>query len=104
MHLCEKFSGTILSKGYDTIIYQKNNKHRLTSKNCPFLSVAGTGDVLSGIVASFCAQGLSPFEATSFAVYLHSRFGSRLMWKLTPEKMVKKMGSTLNKLWKESVI
>ncbi len=103
-HLCEKFSGTILSKGYDTIIYQKNNKHRLTSKNCPFLSVAGTGDVLSGIVASFCAQGLSPFEATSFAVYLHSRLGGRLMWKLTPEKMVKKMGSTLNKLWKESVI
>ena len=35
------------------------------------LSKAGTGDVLTGMIAGFCAQGASVEDAACCAVYLH---------------------------------
>ena len=35
------------------------------------LSKGGSGDVLTGIIASFVAQGLEPFEASILGVYVH---------------------------------
>ena len=37
----------------------------------PALAVAGSGDVLSGMIGAFLAQGLSPEEACCAAVYVH---------------------------------
>jgi NAD(P)H-hydrate epimerase len=37
----------------------------------PLLATAGSGDVLSGIVAAFLAGGAPPFDAARAAVYVH---------------------------------
>ncbi|HBF69873.1 MAG TPA: bifunctional ADP-dependent NAD(P)H-hydrate dehydratase/NAD(P)H-hydrate epimerase, partial [Thermotoga sp.] len=34
-------------------------------------SKGGSGDVLTGMIAGFMAQGLSPLEASTVSVYLH---------------------------------
>ena len=37
----------------------------------PGLATAGSGDVLSGIIGGFLAQGLAPLQATLAGAYLH---------------------------------
>ena len=41
----------------------------------PGMATAGSGDVLTGIIGSFLAQGAPCFEAAKLAVYLHGLAG-----------------------------
>jgi hydroxyethylthiazole kinase-like uncharacterized protein yjeF len=41
----------------------------------PGMATAGSGDVLSGVVASFLAQGYNPITAAIFSVYIHGASG-----------------------------
>lgn len=50
-------------------VYQKN-LYINTSGN-PALATAGSGDVLTGVITGFIAQGYSTLEAALFGVYLH---------------------------------
>lgn len=43
------------------------------------LASAGTGDVLSGIIGSLIAQGLSALEATKLGVYVHGAAADALV-------------------------
>ena len=45
---------------------------------CSVLSCAGSGDVLTGVITSFLGQGLSLFEASSLASYLHGLAGDEI--------------------------
>lgn len=47
----------------------------------PAMAQGGMGDVLTGIIASFLAQGCSAEEATILAVYLHGKTGDILAEK-----------------------
>ncbi len=39
----------------------------------PSLATAGSGDVLSGIIAAFCARGLEAAKAAAVAAHVHGR-------------------------------
>ena len=47
----------------------------MNQSGCSALSKGGSGDVLTGIIASFIGCGMPPFEAACLAVYLHGRCG-----------------------------
>lgn len=67
-----KASGmTIVAKGPDTVIAAPDGRLVCAPSASPWLSTAGTGDVLAGIIASRLACGAEPFDAACQGVWLH---------------------------------
>jgi len=69
-----KLGATILLKGpVDVISDGKQVKFNFTGN--PGMTVGGTGDVLSGIVGTFLAQGVDPFEAAVAGAFINGAAG-----------------------------
>ena len=47
-------------------------------KGNPGMASAGMGDVLSGIIAGLCAQGLSLSDAATLGVWVHAAAGDQI--------------------------
>jgi hydroxyethylthiazole kinase-like uncharacterized protein yjeF len=61
----------IVLKGAPTIIYAKGRTPLIFTRGPSAMATAGSGDVLTGVIASLIAQGLSPYEAAKTGVYFH---------------------------------
>jgi len=64
----------VVLKGDDTIVTD-GERVAVNALSAPALATAGTGDVLSGIVAALLARGLEPFAAACAGVIAHARAG-----------------------------
>lgn len=65
------FHATVVLKGPTTIVADAGGDARFVTTGPTGLATAGTGDVLTGVIASFLAQGLGPLDAASFAACVH---------------------------------
>lgn len=77
----KKHQLTILLKG-PTDIISDGKKTFLNPKKTPAMTVGGTGDVLSGIVAAFLARNKNPLESASAAAYVNGLAGKQVQRKL----------------------
>ncbi|MFC3580767.1 NAD(P)H-hydrate dehydratase [Sphingomonas hylomeconis] len=68
---------TIVFKGADTVIAEPDGAVRVAPAASPWLSTAGTGDVLAGAIAAMLAAGLAPLEAAAAGVWLHGEAARR---------------------------
>ena len=64
----------VVLKGDDTIVTD-GERIAVNAVSAPALATAGSGDVLSGIVAALLARGLEPFAAACAGVLAHARAG-----------------------------
>ncbi|MGN6256231.1 MAG: NAD(P)H-hydrate dehydratase [Solirubrobacterales bacterium] len=64
----------LLLKGDDTIVTD-GERVAVNAISAPALATAGSGDVLSGMIAAFLARGFEPFAAVCAAVVAHARAG-----------------------------
>lgn len=71
----EKFKVFLVLKGADTVVAHPDGEVYICPLSNSGLATAGSGDVLSGIIASLLAQGVSAGDAANLGVYLHSRAG-----------------------------
>lgn len=74
----KQWNMVVVLKGHHTLIGFPSGTVWINQVDHPCLSVAGTGDVLAGILVSFLAQGLSIEDASRLAVYVHGSAGRRL--------------------------
>lgn len=62
---------TVLLKGPTTIVARPDGHCLVSTAGDQRLATAGSGDVLSGIVASYLAAGLEPVRAAALAAWVH---------------------------------
>lgn len=65
----------VVLKGAFTVIAAPDGRTMLLPFANPLLSVAGSGDVLAGLIVGLLAQGVAPFEAAVLGGYLHGAAG-----------------------------
>jgi hydroxyethylthiazole kinase-like uncharacterized protein yjeF len=66
-----KLNASVVIKGAGSVLAHPDGTFDINTSGNPGLSTAGTGDVLSGLVGAFLAQGIEPKPALRLAVCLH---------------------------------
>jgi NAD(P)H-hydrate epimerase len=67
----ERFRTVVLLKGADTLVAAPGEGVLVATYGTPALATAGTGDVLTGVVAAFLAKGMSAKLAAAAAAVAH---------------------------------
>lgn len=76
--IAQTFHCSVVLKGADSLCATSNGKLFVNKTGNPGMSSAGMGDVLTGMIAAFIAQGLAADDAMLLAVHLHGAAGDAL--------------------------
>ncbi len=71
--LADDLGATVLLKGNVTVIAEPAGPTYLNPAGQSWAATAGSGDVLSGVIAALLAAGLAPDEAAAAAAFVHTR-------------------------------
>ncbi len=71
----ERSRTVVVLKGDDTLVAEHSGRVAVSQGRSPALATAGSGDVLTGVIAALLAQGLDAFKAACAGVWLHAQAG-----------------------------
>jgi NAD(P)H-hydrate epimerase len=72
----KKFGCVVLLKGHRTLVADGTHVYEVQAGNAA-LGKAGTGDVLTGIIAAFLSQGVPPARAAALGAFVHGYMADR---------------------------
>lgn len=87
-NFAEEYGVTLVFKGHHTLVGHPDGSVYKNTTGNPGLATAGTGDVLSGIIAALLSQLPNAGQAVEAAVYLHGLAGDRAARAKTQPGMV----------------
>ncbi len=77
-----KWGKVIVLKGANSVVVSPAGKVIISPFANPLLASAGTGDILSGMISGFIAQGVNNFDAAILGVYIHGLAGEMVKDKI----------------------
>jgi len=78
----DRYRCVVLLKGVDTLVAAPGEDVLVCSVGTPALATAGTGDVLTGVIAAFLAKGMDARQAGAAGAIAHGRAG-----RLAPQRV-----------------
>lgn len=75
IEMSRQYNLIIVLKGHYTAIVRPTGRVYFNQTGNPGMATAGAGDVLTGIIAAFLAQGYNPEYAATIGVYIHGLAG-----------------------------
>jgi NAD(P)H-hydrate epimerase len=96
------YNVTVVLKGNNSVIADCGGKTYINKTGNPGMATAGSGDVLTGIIAAFLGQGLSMFDAAKYATYIHGLAGdlaakSKTQMGMVASDIIEKIPKALKK-------
>jgi NAD(P)H-hydrate epimerase len=85
LDVAQKYGVVVVLKGHHTVIASPEGDGHINATGNPGMATAGSGDVLTGMIAALLGQGLTHFEAACLGVHVHGLAG---------DKAAKKVGQT----------
>ena len=75
IEVARKYNIIIVLKGHYTMTVRPTGRVYINSTGNPGMATAGSGDILTGVISSFLAQGYKPEHAAIIGVFVHGMAG-----------------------------
>jgi ADP-dependent NAD(P)H-hydrate dehydratase / NAD(P)H-hydrate epimerase len=104
LKLAKTFNVICVLKGADSVCAYPNGVYFINTTGNPALASGGTGDVLTGLIASLVAQGVKPDDAVKLGVFAHGLAADNLVAGgtgprgLTASEVLQEVRNVLNQL------
>jgi hydroxyethylthiazole kinase-like uncharacterized protein yjeF len=94
----EEFKIFIILKNRYTFIITPDKYVFVNPTGSPAMSSGGMGDVLTGMIVSFLAQGYQPFEAAVLGTYIHGLSGQKGGYVCTASEVIKEIPHVMSNI------
>lgn len=92
LDVCQEFANrhsvTLVLKGGPSFIFHPGELATVNSTGDPGMATAGSGDVLTGLIAALLAQGLDTKDAATLGVFLHGLAGEHAADEMTSRGVI----------------